>query len=348
MSKGSKTLQDIEEIPVAVDNVIKYRSKLEYIAKELLGISPKKIFFIGCGSSYYLALLIQSPLVRVMNHVFSLSLPSSEAFIYYNELFDDKAVVIGISRSGETAETLTALEKAKARGSYTILLSITNESRGKHIVDKYVYLDAGIERSIVMTKSFVTLSLAGLLLTSTIREYYKGEHIKQDYLYSFKNYVEEIIQYKDNYLEKGRMYAEKQIERFVFLGSGPSYAIALEGSLKFKETSYVATEAIHALEFRHGPMATIGENQVEVIINPSGESYDLVYRLYKDIQEYEGKILRLSDRDKPDIVLPNTGAEELSALAAIIPLQIIAIGYALAKGRDPDKPRNLVRYVDRF
>ncbi len=348
MSRGSKTLQDIEEIPVAVDHVIKHRSKLIDVARELLEKRPKKIFFVGCGSSYYSGLIIQSPLVKTMNYVSSLALPSSEAFIYYDELFDDKTVVIGISRSGETAETLTVLEKARARGSYTVLLSITNESRGRHVVDKYIYLDVGDERSIVMTKSFVSLSLAGLLLSSEIHGHYKGEYIKADCLYSFKSYVERIIHYKDNLLDKGRKYAEKRIERFVFLGSGPSYAIALEGSLKLKETSYIATEALHALEFRHGPMATIGENQVEVIINPSGESYDLVYRLYRDIKNYGGQIIRLSDKDEPDIALPETGVEELTALAAIIPLQLFAIGYALAKGRDPDNPRNLVRYVDRF
>jgi len=169
MGLGINTLRDIEEIPQAINKVIDYKDSLEDLARELLSLGVNKIFYIGCGSSYYASMLANWPTIRVVGKdIVSWALPSSEALIYYSHLFDAKTAVIGISRSGETSETLAVLEKAKNSGSYTILLSITKKSRGREIVDKYMYLDIGEERSVVMTKSFVSLSLAGLMLLGWI------------------------------------------------------------------------------------------------------------------------------------------------------------------------------------
>jgi len=176
------------------------------------------------------------------------------------------------------------------------------------------------------------------------------DYIKETSLDLLRRYIDKVVDEGNEFIKVGKSYAENHIERFVYLGSGPSYSIALEGSLKLKETSYVATEALHALEFRHGPMATIGEKQVVIIINPSGDSYDVVMRLYKEVKDRGGVVLRLSDVDAGEdcLILPRTGIEELTALAAITPLQLLAYGYAVARNRNPDAPRNLVRFVEKF
>ncbi|MCC6057854.1 MAG: SIS domain-containing protein, partial [Desulfurococcaceae archaeon] len=131
---------------------------------------------------------------------------------------------------------------------------------------------------------------------------------------------------------------------------GPAYPIALEGSLKLKESTYIATEALHALEFRHGPIATVGENQVIVVLNQDGESYSYVYKLYKELLSMGSYVLRLSSRDVDENTIPiaRTDFEELNVLSAIVPLQLFAYGYASALGLDIDNPRNLVEVVRQY
>ncbi|MET1159812.1 MAG: SIS domain-containing protein [Thermoprotei archaeon] len=346
MAVGKNTLLDISEIPAAITNIINNRNLFKEIGSRISSYEFNKVFLIGCGSSFYIGVVVSYLLKRLLQNKCIKALPSSELLLYEHVNLDERSLVIGFSRSGNTAETVSALELAKSKGSKTVLLSINKESKGSRIVDEYVYVDVGVERGIVMTKSFVSLTLAGLLLSDSISG--PSEAIGSQALSKFSSFVNKVIDDKEHYLNLGKELALSSYERFVFLGSGPSYGIALEASLKFKETSYIATEAIHALEFRHGPMATVNEKQVEFIINPTGESFEVVYRLYKDIVNIGGKVIRLSDERKPDILLANTGVEELNALEAIVPLQYIAMGYALAKGKDPDNPRNLTRVVEKF
>ncbi|MCD6195859.1 MAG: SIS domain-containing protein [Staphylothermus sp.] len=351
MDIGKETLQDISEIPSAVHNIINRRDELRSIANKLFEQDYRKIFLIGCGTSFYIGIVVANLLKRLFRDRYVYALPSSELLLYDGIGLNEKSLIIGFSRSGNTAETVSALEFAKKRKARTILLSITRKSKGSEIVDDYIYLDVGIERSIVMTKSFVSLSLAGLLFSASLFESRRQENtdlINSQALSVFQEYVSSIVKNNERFIGLGKELSSQSYERFVFLGSGPSYGIALEAALKFKETSYVSTEALYALEFRHGPIATVNEKQVEFIINPSGRSFDAVYRLYKDIVDLGGKTIRLSDRLEPDIKLSDTGVEELNALEAIVPLQYIAVGYALSRGLNPDKPRNLFRVVEKF
>ena len=259
--------------------------------------------------------------------------------------------VIAVSRSGETAETLEALRRARGAGGYTALISIAGKSRGRELVDTYIYVDAGVERSIVMTKSFVAMSLAGLVLTSGMSQRLGASYaVPRRSLEEFRRFAEEVVA-KKKAVELGRRFAERSIYRFVFLGAGPGYPVALEASLKLKETSYAATEALHALEFRHGPMATVGEEQLIIVINQRGAGYSYVERLWRELVERGAQVLRLAEsveESGKNLGLPDTGCEEVTALAAILHLQLFAVGFATALGRNPDAPRNLVRFVKKF
>lgn len=350
MENGKNTLQDISEIPAAVQKIISSRNLLKDVVSRIADYNYKKVFLIGCGTSFYIGIVVAYLLKRILKDKCIYALPSSELLLYENTNLDKNTLIIGFSRSGNTAETISALKLARSKGSKTILLSITKESKGSKIVDEYVFVDVGIERSIIMTKSFVSLTLSGLLLASSLSKHTDNEVeiISPQALSKFYQYVRDVVKANKKYLSLGKKLASLSYERFVFLGLGPSYGIALEASLKFKETSYVSTEAIHALEFRHGPMATVNEKQVVFIVNPSGKSFDAVYRLYKDIVSIGGKTIRLSDEKNPDILLLNAGIEELTALEAILPLQYVAIGYAISRGMNPDKPRNLSRVVEKF
>ncbi|MDK6028482.1 SIS domain-containing protein [Ignisphaera sp. 4213-co] len=348
-----KTLEDISEIPRAITSIENSTDLFESIARDLKS-RCKHIYMIGCGSSYYIAMLSSFPIHKT-KLMYSYATPSSEFIMYHNKLEKD-CCVIAFSRSGETAETLEALKKAKELGAYTVMVSISKSEKGMSIAEKYVYVDVGIERGVVMTKSFVTLSLTGLIISMMMVSGKEVIDLLRNSLNILSEYFTNVLNAKEIYINIGKEIALKNLKRFVFLGSGPSYPIALEASLKVKETSYTSTEALYSLEFRHGPIATLGEEQVITIFNQHDNSYSYVYKLYKELRERikglekTSLFIRFSSRDIDDntIELPKIDIEEFEALSAILPIQLIAVGYATTLGVNVDAPRNLVRFVEKF
>ncbi len=354
MNIASKTVQDILEIPYVVELIRDNFNAIELLSSEIQS-RCRCLYFIGCGSSYYIAMLSSHPLYAAKD--FSVyAMPSSELVIYHLDRITKSCCVVGFSRSGETAETLEALEGARRLGAYTAMVSISRSERGMNAVDRYLYIDVGGERGIVMTKSFVALSIAGLIISISIASRWRRLDLVQNMLSAIYGYFKDVIDRRESYIDVGREIALKNIKRFIILGSGPSYPIALEASLKIKETSYVATEALHSLEFRHGPIATIGEEQSIILLNQSGRSYPYVYRLYRELREkakgYSKTTIFIrfssSDVDENTIEIPKLDVEEFEALTSILPLQLIAVGYANALELDVDRPRNLVRFVNTF
>jgi len=348
---GVNTFTDIIEIPTAIDGVEKSIEVIQLVAKTIISRGCRRFYFTGCGSSYYSAMLISFPLMVEDIGAELYALPSSEIIMYHGGRIAKDCCIVAVSRSGETAETLEVLRIGKERGAHNVIITISEGSKAKNYVDNYLYIDVGVERGIVMTKSFFSMTLAGLLLTLSIVSMVTGRRFDA---YSqpsvLKEYVKNVIGDREKIFRLAQRYAEQGVKRFVFLGSGPAYPIALEGSLKLKESTYVATEAMHALEFRHGPIATVGENQVIVVVNQNGKSYNHVYKLYKELLSMGASVVRLSNRDVDEntITIATTGSEELDALSAIVPLQLFAYGYATALGLDMDRPRNLVRVVEHF
>jgi glucosamine--fructose-6-phosphate aminotransferase (isomerizing) len=348
---SEKTLKDILEIPTSVENVGKTFNVVKSVAEIMIGSGCRQFYFTGCGSSYYSAMLISFPLLVEDIDVGVYVLPSSEIIMYYSNRFSKDCCLIAISRSGETAETLDVLKIGREKGVFSVVITINEKSRARDYVDSYLYIDVGTERGVVMTKSFFSMTLAGLMLTRSIVGMISGKiYDITSQLPILKEYVENVINGREKIFSLARSYVEKGVKRFVFLGSGPAYPIALESSLKLKESTYIATEALHALEFRHGPIATVGENQVIVVLNQDGESYSYVYKLYKELLSMGSYVLRLSSRDVDENTIPiaKTDFEELNVLSAIVPLQLFAYGYASALGLDIDNPRNLVKVVKQY
>ncbi|MCS7111898.1 MAG: SIS domain-containing protein [Ignisphaera sp.] len=344
--RGEKTVQDIIEIPQYISTVEKNINRIAEAAQSIISRRCERLYLTGCGSSYYSVMLISFPLQisRFVPHTYML--PASEILMYHHEALSEKCCILAVSRSGETAEVLEVMKMAKEKGAYNIIITISKNSRSIEYADRYLYINAGIERGLVMTKSFYLMSLAGLVLTSTIvaGRSYGSTELSKLYEHSIS-----IIERKNEMLKLAENYIKKGIRRFVFLGSGPAYPIALEASLKMKESSYIAAEAIHTLEFRHGHIAAYDKDMLIVIINQNGRSYPYVYKLYEELNAY-ANVLRLSNRDLDENTLPlsQTGYEELDSLSAIIPLQLIMYGYAVALGLDIDNPRRLVRVVTHY
>jgi glucosamine--fructose-6-phosphate aminotransferase (isomerizing) len=346
-----KTLRDILEISTSIESVGKSFDVIKGVAEAIVGRGCRYFYFTGCGSSYYSAMLVSFPLFAEGIDVGVYVLPSSEILMYYSSRLSRECCLVAISRSGETAETLDVLKIGRERGVYSIVITISERSRARDYVDSYLYIDVGAERGVVMTKSFFSMTLAGLMLTRSIVGMISGKiYDITSQLPILKEYMENVINGREKILSLARSYVERGVKRFVFLGSGPAHPIALEGSLKLKESTYIATEALHALEFRHGPIATVGENQVIVVLNQDGKSYNYVYKLYKELLSMGSYVLRLSSRDVDENTIPiaRTDFEELNVLSAIVPLQLFAYGYASALGLDIDNPRNLVKVVKQY
>ena len=344
--------REIRETPEALLKVKRKMEEIREIAENLVEKGIKRIFAVGCGTSYYIAVGGLYPLIKYSN-IDVYPLPSSEFFLNYLNKVDSKAAVVGISRSGSTAETLEALKRANRRGGLTIAISCNEEAEMLEIVDKSFAVKVE-EKSIIMTKSFSTMSYA---LSCLSAHYLKEIGIEEGKI--LVGELEKIPDVSKITLEKGevaREFAKKFVEEgirgFIYLGSGPAYALALEGSLKIKETSYSMSEAMPTLEFRHGPMALLGEKIKLVIIALEGDTLEVTLRLIQEVKEKGHAPFVLTNSDKAaeveGIYIPVGLNETLTVPVMITPLQLLAYYYCVSKGLNPDKPRHLVKYVGRF
>jgi glucosamine--fructose-6-phosphate aminotransferase (isomerizing) len=347
--KEYNMIKDIRETPFALKSVLEETKKFDSL--KAYEFKFEKIFFIGCGSSYYAALYGAWPLLK-NNNTLVYTLPSSELLIHFMDIVDENSLVVGTSRSGKTAETVTALEMCKKKGAYTLGFTIERGSRIFDVTNETISLDIGEEKSIIMTKSFTSFCYATAIFSAILSEKILGK--RQKLLEESSELVplsEKLIREEDRIIPVSNRLVAENVERFVFLGSGPSYPIALEGALKIKETSYAATEGLHLLEFRHGPMASVGEKQTLVIPCFLGENHSYLKNFVSEFTGKRADLILITDSKEFGenvIEIPPEYSIEWKALLSIIPIQILAYYYAVGKGRDPDRPRNLSRYIPRF
>lgn len=347
--KEYNMIKDVRETPFALKAVTKEIERIEKLGDIVSKF--KKIFFIGCGSSYYAALFGSWPLLK-NEKILTYTFPSSELLFHYMEMVDEDSLVVGVSRSGNTAETIAALEKSRRNGAHVIGFTIERESKIFDTADEPIMLEIGGEKSTIMTKSFTSFCLATALFSAILNEKHLGR--KQSFLDESKKLTslsENILKEEDKVTPISNRLVGENVERFIFLGSGPSYPIALEGALKIKETSYAATEGLHLLEFRHGPMASVGEKQSLIISCFLQENNVYLKNFVLEFMDKHADIILITDSNKfgrNAIEIPSEFCIESKALLSIIPIQILAYYYAVGKGRDPDNPRNLSRYIQRF
>ncbi|MEM3569164.1 MAG: SIS domain-containing protein [Thermoproteota archaeon] len=337
-------IREIRDTPRALSKVLEIEGVLRKTAEELFATGVKRLIFTGCGSSYYAALAA----VRASSATFSLqALPSSEFLFYQSEIDLKKTAVVGISRSGRTAETLAALRKGKARGITTVAITCSECSPMESEADISIVLNIGEEKSLIMTKTFSSLSLASILLCSKFHKEY-CDISKKRMLESLPEAATEALKLEEDIVRIAENVYSKGF--FFVLGHGSAYPVALEGALKLMETCDLKACALHTLEFRHGPMSVVDDTVGLIVIALEDCSLQAVARLINDMKREGFKPLLISNviKNRYTLKLPMRLDPKLSAPVVILPIQLLAFYISIRRGFNPDSPRRLHRFVRGF
>lgn len=316
-------------------------------------IAARRITIVACGTSWH-AGLIGKQLIESFCRI-PVEVEYASEFRYRNPVLSDKDVVIAISQSGETADTLAAIELAKKNGAFVYGICNVVGSSIARATDSGSYIHVGPEIGVASTKAFTgqvtvllmfALSLAKEMNTIPQAEY---NNIVSS-LCNIPSLIKEVLK-QDDYISKlSRMFTYAR--NFIYLGRGYSFPLALEGALKLKEISYIHAEGYPAAEMKHGPIALIDADMPVVVIATQSSLYDKILSNVQEVKARGGKVVAIVTKgDKVissladySISIPET-LECLDPLIASIPLQLMAYHIAVCKGLDVDRPRNLAKSV---
>ena len=355
-------LKEIMEQPRTFRDCLRGRLKSEEGLIKLGGIreyiddiiSAKRILIIACGTSYHAALIAKYLFEDICGIPTDVDFASE--FRYRKVVITEKTVVFGISQSGETADTIVALEKAQKKGAKVLGICNVVGSSIARLTDAGVYTHVGVEIGVASTKAF-TGQLAIIYMIALLIAKEKGsiDYAKYRYL------VEELDQIADKIsltLKNTFAAVERvasacyQSSSLIYLGRGLNYPIALEGALKLKEITYIHAEGYPAAEMKHGPIALIDENMFVIFIAPKDKTYEKIVSNIQEVKSRGGKVVAIvteGDRTISEmadyiISVPETD-KLLNPILNIIPLQMLS--YQVAKLRDCniDQPRNLAKSV---
>ncbi len=317
--------------------------------------NASKIVFTACGSSYYAALAIKY-MIETICDIPVITEYGSE-LRYENFPISKGDIFVGISQSGETADTNSALEIAKAK--HAGILSITNVpgSQITAMSDKgVIYTHAGPEIGVASTKAFTAQLLCGLLLAFYIRErtgfvpHLKDINVENIFsdMVELPKKVEQILSMDEMFKEIAKKYYKSS--NFLYMGRGILYPIALEGALKLKEISYIHAEGYPAGEMKHGPIALVDENMPVLFLLSDNMLAPKTISNMEEIKARGGKIIAVSDYEPnigelSDLIKIPKISEVLSPILYTVPLQLLAYHIAELKGTDIDQPRNLAKSV---
>ncbi len=349
-------LKEIFEAPEVVLNTSRGRIMLDKGEVKLGGLELvfeklkkiKHIHIVGCGSAYYVGLYGKYLLEEFAG--ISASVDFASEFRYRNPVLKEDSVVLAISQSGETADTLEAIREAKRKDILTLGIVNTVGSSISRETDAGIYNHAGPEISVASTKAFVSQMVTLILFTVHMgRLNHMSFQTAQEILKELKNLPEKIekILIKTEDIKK---IAEKfkEAPNFLFIGRKYNFPIALEGALKLKEVSYIHAEGYGAGEMKHGPLAMIDKDFPVMAIAPKDNMYEKMASNIEEIKSRNGKIILVTDSSEKIceniIKIPQT-IEPLSSILTLIPLQIFSYYVALTKGLNVDRPRNLAKSV---
>ena len=349
-------LKEIFEQPTAIRETIGSRFKLgEKCSFDDIDISKEylekinKIYIVACGTAMHAGLVGKNAIEKLCKIPTVVDIASE--FRYRDPIIDDKTLCIYISQSGETADTIAALKLAKAKGARTLAVSNVIGSSITREADYTIYTHAGPEIAVASTKAYtsqvVLMVILAMYFAEVLGTYDNIEKLKANIL-DLPSKIETILD-ETNVIKEfaNKVYTEHDM---YFLGRGTDYNVALEGSLKLKEISYIHSEAYASGELKHGPIALIenGVTVISILTNP-----DLVEKSISNIQEVitrGAKTLIITNQKLPNnsfnyiINIPDTNSL-ISPILSVIPLQLLAYYIAKNKGLDVDKPRNLAKSV---
>ncbi|KON28428.1 glutamine amidotransferase [miscellaneous Crenarchaeota group archaeon SMTZ-80] len=315
-------------------------------------LEAKKIIIIACGTSWHAALIAEYLIEEYCR--IPVEVEYASEFRYRNPIIGDKDVIIVISQSGETADTLAALREGRHKGA--LVLGIVN-SVGSTIAretDAGVYIHAGPEIGVASTKAFtsqVTIMLLLMLLIARKKNMsvVTGQSIINE-LVKIPGKVKTILAQSHNIEEIADKYKVKR--NFLYLGRGINFPVALEGALKLKEISYIHAEGYPAAEMKHGPIALIDEDMPVVFIATKDIIYDKVISNMQEVRARKGKIIAVANSgDKKmsgiadHVIFIPEAHTSLMPILSVIPLQLLAYHIAVKRGCDVDQPRNLAKSV---
>ena len=313
----------------------------------------KRFIIVACGTSWH-AGLIGKQLIESFCRI-PVEVEYASEFRYRNPVIGKDDVVIAISQSGETADTLAAIELARERGAFIYGICNVVGSSIARATDTGSYIHVGPEIGVASTKAFtgqVTVLAMFALALAQVQGKISGEQMKEtiEELVSVPDKIREVLKQDDyiNNMAKVFTYAHN----FIYLGRGYAFPVALEGALKLKEISYIHAEGYPAAEMKHGPIALIDMNMPVVVIATKSPLYEKVVSNIQEIKARGGKILAvitegdtvIKEMADYSIEVPET-MECLESLVTSVPLQLLAYHIAANKGLDVDKPRNLAKSV---
>jgi glucosamine--fructose-6-phosphate aminotransferase (isomerizing) len=335
---------DAEAGTVTMSGIQKYAEQI---------VNARRIVMIACGTSWHAGLIAEyifEELCRI-----NVEVEYASEFRYRNPVIHEGDVIIAISQSGETADTLVAIETAKNNGA--IILGVVNVvgssiARASH---GGAYTHAGPEIGVASTKAF-TAQLAVLTMIALKIANLKGSISRERYLYllSELNEVPEKVAWVLKNSDKVKALAEKYKDArdFLYLGRGYNFPVALEGALKLKEISYIHAEGYPAAEMKHGPIALVDESLPVVFVATKDAYHQKVVSNIQEIKARKGKVISVitegdefSEKISDDVIVIPQADEIVAPMISVVPLQLLAYYIGVAKGYDVDKPRNLAKSV---
>ncbi|HVV85536.1 MAG TPA: glutamine--fructose-6-phosphate transaminase (isomerizing) [Kofleriaceae bacterium] len=351
-------LKEIHEQPRAVSDTLVGRIDVERDDISLDGLDLdvariKRVVFVACGTSYHAALVGEYLIESLARIPVEVDLASE--FRYRDPIVGPDDLVVAISQSGETADTMAAVREAKGKGARVLAITNVLESSIPRLADFAFYTHAGPEIGVASTKAFTTQLVAMAMLAIHLgrrtgklsRE--RGRELLLE-LSQLPARMRTVIDHAAQIQILARRYGNSS--GCLFLGRGAQHPIALEGALKLKEISYIHAEGYAAGEMKHGPIALIDEHLATVVLAPRGPGYEKVLSNLSEVKARNGRILAIATAGDTelggiadDVVLIPDVALELQPILSVIPLQLFSYYVADLKGTDIDQPRNLAKSV---
>ena len=354
-------LKEIFEQPNALRTCIRGRLNIENKDVLLSGIidhkerflRARRIIICACGTSWHSALIGKYFIEEAAQ--IPVEVVYASEFRYRNPVITSDDIVIAVSQSGETADTLAAIQLAKSKGAFIYGICNVIGSSIARATDSGTYLHVGPEIGVASTKAFtgqvITLVMLGLAIAKEKKSLSADMfHMLVDELLMIPDKMQWTLDHNKDIAAFSQMFT--YAKNFIYLGRGYNYPVALEGALKLKEISYIHAEGYPAAEMKHGPIALVDEEMPVVVIAPKRGMYDKIVSNIQEIKSRKGKIISVVTEGDTVVkgmsdhcfVIPDT-RDCYVPLLAVIPLQLMSYYVAVAKGRDVDQPRNLAKSV---
>ena len=352
-------LKEIYEQPTAVADTIGDRVRHRRLVLEGLGMSDeelkdlRRIVLVACGTAYH-ACVVGRYVIEEWARV-PVEFDIASEWIYRNPVINKHDLVIGITQSGETRDTIAAVQLARQRGARTVAITNMMGSQITREVDSVLYTRAGLEMAVASSKTFtaqVALLYLVALKLAQIRETMPPDELENilDFVYKLPRKIQSFLEGDHPIEEVARRYYEAPF--FLYLGRHIGLPVALEGALKLKEISYIPTEAYSAGEMKHGPIALLDEQTPVVVVATDSHVYDKVVSNIQEVRARGAHVIAIATDGNEDIqhhaddviYVPKSPAF-LQVVLAILPLQLLAYRIARLRGLNVDQPRNLAKTV---